>query len=265
MFMGEIVTVRDAIEKLRGLEHIHSSETVTPQSWHELFEAPLSPALTQKFLTAPSSANRVIGAAAMSLFEGLFRITFRLTVTGTDQLPKHGPYLIASNHLSFIDPFILLSTLPRSVLGQLYTLGWEPYFRSPFRMWIARVGHVIPVGPETPIISVLRASAALLRSGKSLLIFPEGERSIDGQLLPFKKGIGVLACELSVPIIPVKIEGSYQAWPPDAPLPHLLHPIKIKIGKSLTIIPSMIQAWATNGVDPHVAASKMIHERVASL
>jgi long-chain acyl-CoA synthetase len=261
MFMGEIVTVRDVIEKLRDLEHIHPGEAETPQSWHELFEAPLPPALRQRFLTAPSSVNRLTGVAALSLLEGLFRIAFRLTVTGTDQLPKHGPYLIACNHLSFIDPFILLSTLPRSVFAQLYTLGWEPYFRSPFRLWVARVGHVIPVGPETPVISVLRASAALLRSGKSLLIFPEGERSIDGQLLPFKKGIGVLACELSVPVIPVKIEGSYQAWPPDAQRPHL-HPIKVKIGKSLTIIPSMIQAWATNGV---VAAAKMIHERVASL
>ncbi len=230
MFMGEIVTVRDVIEKVRG----------------------------------PSSVNRLTGVASLSLLEGLFRIAFKLTVTGTDQLPKHGPYLIASNHLSFIDPFILLSALPRSVFAQLYTLGWEPYFRSSFRLWVARVGHVIPVGPETPVISVLRASAALLRSGKSLLIFPEGERSIDGQLLPFKKGIGVLACELGVPIIPVKIEGSYQAWPPDAQRPHL-HPIKVKIGKSLTMIPSMIQAWTTNGVDPHVAAAKMIHEKVAAL
>jgi len=264
MFMGEIVTVRDVIEKVRGLEHIHLGEAETPQSWHELFEAPLPPALRQRFLTAPSLVNRLTGVASLSLLEGLFRIAFRLTVTGTDQLPKHGPYLIASNHLSFIDPFILLSALPRSVFAQLYTLGWEPYFRSPFRLWVARVGHVIPVGPETPVISVLRASAALLSSGKSLLIFPEGERSIDGQLLPFKKGIGVLACELSVPIIPVKIEGSFQAWPPDAQRPHL-HPIKVNIGKSLTIIPSMIQAWGTNGVDPHVAAAKMIHERVASL
>ena len=264
MFMGEIVTVRDVIEKLRGLEHIHPGEAETPQSWHELFEAPLSPALRQRFLTAPSSANQLTGVAALSLLEGLFRIAFRLTVTGTDQLPKHGPYLIASNHLSFIDPFILLSALPRSVFAQLYTLGWEPYFRSPFRLWVARVGHVIPVGPETPVISVLRASAALLRSGKSLLIFPEGERSIDGQLLPFKKGIGALACELNVPIIPVKIEGSYQAWPPAAQRPHL-HPIKVKIGQSLTIIPSKIQAWATKGIDPHVAAAKMIHEKVASL
>jgi long-chain acyl-CoA synthetase len=264
MFMGEIVTVRDVIEKVRGLEHIHPGEAEAPQSWHELFEAPLSPALRQRFLTAPSSVNRVVGAAALALFEGLFRIAFRLTVTGTDQLPKHGPYLIASNHLSFIDPFILLSALPRSVFAQLYILGWEPYFRSLFRLWVARVGHVIPVGPETPVLSVLRASAALLRSGKSLLIFPEGQRSIDGQLLPFKKGIGVLACELSVPIIPVKIEGSYQAWPPDAQMPHF-HPIKVKIGKSLTIIPSTIQTWAANGVDPHVAAAKMIHERVASL
>jgi len=124
---------------------------------------------------------------------------------------------------------------------------------------------VIPVGPETPVLSVLRASAALLRSGKNLLIFPEGQRSIDGQLLPFKKGIGVLACELSVPIIPVKIEGSYQAWPPDAQWPHFLHPIKINMGKSLTITPSIIQTWETKGMDPHVAATKMIHERVASL
>lgn len=265
MFMGEIVTVRDVIEKLRDLEHLHPGEAESPQSWHELFEAPLPPALMQKFLTAPSTANRIVGAAAMALFEGLFRIAFRLTVTGIEQLPKHGPYLIASNHLSFFDPFILLSALPRSVFEQLYVLGWEPYFRSPFRMWIARVGHVIPVGPETPIISVLRASAALLRTDKSLLIFPEGERSIDGQLLPFKKGIGVLACELSVPIIPVKIEGSYQAWPPDAHIPCLLHPIKINIGKSLTITPSMIQTWATKGIDPHVATAKIIQERVASL
>ena len=195
----------------------------------------------------------------------LFRITFRLKVTGIEHLPKNSPYLIASNHLSFIDPFILLSALPRSVFEQLYVLGWEPYFRSRFRMWIARVGHVIPVGPETPIISVLRASAALLRTDKSLLIFPEGERSIDGQLLPFKKGIGVLACELRVPIIPVNIEGSYQAWPPDSHMPHLLHPIKVNIGKNLTITPSMIQTWTTKGMDPHLAAAKMIQERVAAL
>ena len=265
MFMGEIITVRDVIEKLRGLENIHPCEAATPQSWHELFETPLSPTLTQKFLTGPSSVNLVIGKAAISLFEWLFRIAFRLTFTGIENLPKNCPYLIASNHLSFFDPFILLSVLPRSVFEQLYVLGWEPYFRSPFRMWIARVGHVIPVGPETPIISVLRASAALLRTDKSLLMFPEGERSIDGQLLPFKKGIGVLACELKVPIIPVKIEGSYQAWPPDSHMPHLLHPIKVNIGKNLTITPSMIQTWTTKGMDPHVGAAKMIQERVAFL
>ena len=86
MFMGEIVTVRDVIEKLRGLEHLHPGKAETPQSWHELFEAPLPPDLMQKFFTAPSSANRVVGAAAMSLFQVLFRIAFRLTITGIEQL-----------------------------------------------------------------------------------------------------------------------------------------------------------------------------------
>jgi len=105
---------------------------------------------------------------------------------------------------------------------------------------------------------------ALLRNGNNLLIFPEGERSIDGQLHSFKKGIGVLACELGIPVIPVKIEGGFEAWPPDAKVPHL-HPITVTIGQGLTFTPSMIKAWVTNGEDPHIAATHRIREAVEFL
>ena len=135
---------------------------------------------------------------------------------------------------------------------------------SNFKLWVARVGHVIPVGPEMPLVTVLRTSAALLRHGNNLLIFPEGERSIDGQLHSFKKGIGVLACELGIPVIPIKIEGSFEAWPPDANMPHL-HPITVTIGQSLTFTPSMIKTWITNGEDPHIAATNRIHDTVEFL
>lgn len=263
-FMGEVVTVRDVMEKLRTFEHARAETPDTPMSWHEILKSPLSPDLTKRFLVPLPRSYQFTGNMAMAFFKFLFRVGFKLTVTGIEQLPRGGPCILAANHLSFMDPFILLAALPRSTFGQLYTLGWEPYFRSRFRRWVARVGHVIPVGPETPLATVLRISAALLRSGKSLLIFPEGERSIDGTLQPFKKGVGVLACELNVPVIPVKIEGSYQAWPPEATRPHS-HPITITFGKGQTITPSMTETWANTGEDPHVFATKIIRDAVASL
>jgi long-chain acyl-CoA synthetase len=263
-FMGEVVTVRDVIEQLINLEHVQAEKPEAPASWHETFKAPLPPDLAKRFLTPLPQGKRLIGNMAMAIFESLFRLAFKLTVNGMEHLPRKGPYILAANHVSFIDPFIVLAAVPQATFSQLFTLGWEPYFRSRFRRWVARVGHVIPVGPETPLVTVLRISAALLRNGKSLLIFPEGERSIDGKLQPFKKGVGVLACELNVPVIPVKIEGSYQAWPPDAKRPRFL-PITITYGNGQTITPSMIDNWTTKGEDPHVAATKMIHDAVASL
>ncbi len=264
MIMGEVVTVRDVIEQLRGLEHVDPGKTEAPQSWKNVLETPLLPTQTQTFLSPPHWSARVIGTASKFLFERLFRMAFRLTVTGAEHLSHTGPILIASNHLSFFDPFILHGALPRSVSTQLYTFGWEPFFRSRFKLWVARMGHVIPVGPETPLVTVMRTSAALLRHGNNLLIFPEGERSIDGQLHSFKKGIGVLACELGITVIPVKIEGSFEAWPPDAKMPHL-HPITVKIGEGLTFTPSMIKTWVTNGEDPHIAATHRIRKAVEFL
>ncbi|MBA3612010.1 MAG: 1-acyl-sn-glycerol-3-phosphate acyltransferase, partial [Nitrospirales bacterium] len=263
-FMGEVVTVRDVITKLMALQQIPTEHTETTTSWHQIFETPLSPALTKTVLAPLSLGNKIIGQIGMAIIGSFSRIAFPLTVRGLKHLPKEGPFILAANHLSFIDPFMILGTVPRSMFTQLYTLGWEPFFRSPFRRWIARVGHVIPVGPATPLAIVLKTSVALLRNGKSLLIFPEGERSLDGELLPFKKGLGVLACELNVPIIPVKIQGSFEVWPPDSKTPHF-HPIILTFGESLRITPSMIETWTTNDEDPHVVASQLVRDAVASL
>ncbi|HNP59753.1 MAG TPA: AMP-binding protein [Nitrospirales bacterium] len=263
-FMGEIVTVRDVITKLMALQQIPAAQTETTSSWHQIFETPLPPALTNTVLAPLSRGNKIIGQIGMAIVGSFSRIVFPLTVKGLTHLPKEGPFILAANHLSFIDPFIILGTVPPSTFSQLYTLGWEPFFRSPFRRWVARVGHVIPVGPETPMVTVLKASVALLRKGKSLLIFPEGERSLDGRLLPFKKGLGVLACELHIPIIPVKIDGSFEVWPPDAKTPKR-HPITLTFGQSLCITPSMVETWTTRGEDPHLRATTQIRDAVASL
>ncbi|MDR4462335.1 MAG: AMP-binding protein [Nitrospirales bacterium] len=263
-FMGEVVTVRDVITKLLALKQNPAEHTETTTSWHQIFETPLPPVLKKTVLSPLSRGNKIIGQIGMAIVGSLSRLTFPLTVKGLTHLPKEGPFILAANHLSFIDPFIILATVPPSTFMQLYTLGWEPFFRSPFRRWVARVGHVIPVGPETPLVTVLKASVALLRNGKSLLIFPEGERSLDGQLLPFKKGLGVLACELNIPIIPVKIEGSFQVWPPDAKTPQR-HPITLTFGEGQTFTPAMVERWTSRGEDPHLRAARQIRDAVASL
>ena len=208
--------------------------------------------------------DRTAFSTGIRILELVFRAAFKLTVTGKEHLPDRGPLLIAANHLSFMDPFIVLAILPRKILHQLHAIGWEPYFRTRFTRWIARVGHVIPVGPEMPLVTGLRTSAAVLRNGEALLIFPEGERSTEGHLLPFRKGIGVLASELGVPVVPLKIAGTFEAWPPDSTLPRP-HPISLHFGKSISITPTMIEGWAAAGQDPHEAAAAMIQDIVAAL
>jgi long-chain acyl-CoA synthetase len=101
----------------------------------------------------------------MACFEGLFRVAFRLT-KGLEHLPREAPSILDANHLSFIDPFIIHAAVPRTTISQLFTLGWEPYFCTPFHRCVARVGHVIPVGPDMHLIFIMQISAALLRSGK---------------------------------------------------------------------------------------------------
>ena len=87
------------------------------------------------------------------------------------------------------------------------------YFTNAFTAQLARLINVLPIDPDTHLLRAMRASAAALRAGKILNIYPEGQRSFDGELLDFKKGAAILANELNIPIVPVAIDGPYRIWP----------------------------------------------------
>ncbi len=261
---GNAATVQDLVEGLRDFQQHHQPLDSASHSWGDILKADPPPAVREHVLAEPRRLDRAAGAFAFSLLSIIFRAGFRLKVRGDDQLPLEGPCLLASNHLSFMDPFLILAAVPRSLRTRLYALGWQAYFRSGFRAWVGRVGHVIPVASDAPMTTALRTSAAVIRAGKCLLIFPEGQRSIDGRMMPFKKGIGILACELGVPVVPIFISGSFEAWPPDAAWPRL-HPISMRFGTGITITRAMISAWAQAGRDPHEAASNLIREHIVAL
>ena len=142
------------------------------------------------------------------------RLFFRFEVEGVDKLARlKAPYLVCPNHQSYLDPFLVCSAYPRAILANIFHVGASMFFTNAIMARLARLINVIPIDPDVQLLRAMRASAAGLRVGKVLNIYPEGQRSFDGQLLEFKKGAAILASELNVPIVPVAIDGVYLAWP----------------------------------------------------
>jgi len=138
---------------------------------------------------------------------------FRLRVRGLEKLPKSGPYIICSNHQSYIDPLILVSILPDEVVKKVFAVGTSDIFGKGFMLRLARSIRVVVLDPDANLVPAMRAGAFGLRQGRPLILYPEGERSIDGTPRIFKKGAAILSIHMQVPIVPVAIEGFYEVWP----------------------------------------------------
>jgi long-chain acyl-CoA synthetase len=91
--------------------------------------------------------------------------------------------------------------------------------------------RVIPVDSARHVVEAMQVSAHILRHGRILALFPEGFRTPSGELGRFKKGVAILAKELEVPLLPVYIQGSHEAWPPGVALPRL-RPIRVLFGRA---------------------------------
>ncbi len=149
----------------------------------------------------------IVGRLVLKL---LFRLYNRLEVVGTENIPE-GPCIIAPNHASYLDGFVIVSALPQRHAVKTYFLGEEAYFKGTLREAFARMAHVITVNLNRQLRESLQKTAWLLRFGKKVVIFPEGARTRDGSLLPFKKGFAILSKELSVPVVPVLLSGTYES------------------------------------------------------
>jgi long-chain acyl-CoA synthetase len=142
----------------------------------------------------------------------------RVDMSGTDLLPTSGAFVISPNHQSYFDVFLLVAALPYRVFRTLFFVGASEYFQTRLTRWLARQLNVIPVDPDASLVPAMQAGAFGLRHHKVLVLFPEGERSIDGTVRTFKKGAAILAEHLDVPIVPVAIDGAYELWPRNRPI-----------------------------------------------
>lgn len=131
----------------------------------------------------------------------------RVRVSGIERLGE-GPYIFTPNHQSQLDIAILLGYLP----GRTRFAAKKELFRQPLFGAVLRTLGMIPIDRDDPAASMERLRRLALGGG-SVVIFPEGTRSRDGALLPFKKGAFVAALELSVPVVPVVCKGTVQLMP----------------------------------------------------
>lgn len=128
----------------------------------------------------------------------------RVTVEGVETLDPHQSYVFAANHQSIYDIPIVFASIP----FQLRIVAKQSLGRIPFMGWhLYRAGHLL-VDRRNPGADIVQKMARLVREGSSLIVFPEGTRSVDGQLGRFKKGSFLVALGANLPIVPITIEGS---------------------------------------------------------
>ncbi len=242
-FGAEILTVRDLIV---GLEQqagvISRSGSQERPSWKKIL-SDKSPGREESFHLAGAPMALLKYFVLRLAYHLLFRTLLRLETRGLKQLPAKGPYLICANHQSYLDPFVLASTLSFRVFRNLFFVGYSVMFTSRIMKLVARLTNIVPVDPDAHLLHAMKAGAYGLRTGRILCIFPEGGRSFDGGLQEFKKGASILSRELSVPIVPVAIQGTHHVWPRDSVR---IRPHKVMIEFGEPMLPSQ-----DGGPDPY--------------
>ncbi|MGD0508990.1 MAG: AMP-binding protein [Terriglobales bacterium] len=138
---------------------------------------------------------------------------FHLKVRGLENLPEKGPYLICSNHQSYIDPLVMAGALPWRLFRLAFALGTSDIFGRGFMRRLARWLRTVVLDPDANLMPAMRAGAFGLNQGRILVLYPEGERTNDGNLRLFRKGAAILSIHTQASIVPVAIEGFYEAWP----------------------------------------------------
>ncbi|HKX26997.1 MAG TPA: lysophospholipid acyltransferase family protein [Blastocatellia bacterium] len=162
------------------------------------------------------------------------RLYFRIEFEGVENVPPSGAMIMTPNHVSYIDPIWVSLPLDRP----LRYMTWDKMVRLPVLGSMMRAYGAFPVNIDAPTgdRAALRHSMAHLRGGGGLMVFPEGGRTRDGKLMPFKAGVIRLALSAEVPLVPVTIIGGYEAYSAHHLFPR---PYKLKIvyHKPITLTP----------------------------
>ncbi len=200
------------VEKLAEYVEKHSNEMMndTKMDWKEILSKDTEG-------TLPKSNG--IGKIIKFILKPAFAFFIKVKKEGLENIEKNEPVIFAGNHQSFLDGFIVNQAVPNSVLDKTYYFADIKHFRKGYMKFMGENSNIIFVDINKNLVNSLQMLSKALRSGKNIVIFPEGTRTRDGKINNFKKFFAILSKELNIPIVPFVIDGAYEAYPPSSKYP----------------------------------------------
>ncbi len=187
----------------------------------------------------------------------LAQIFFRFRVLHRERMIQNGPVILAMNHQSFFDPPLAGNASDRAI----FFLARKTLLDHWFWGWLLPKLNVIPVDQEGSDRSALKALIRILRAGEATLVFPEGGRTLDGNLQPAQPGIGLVIAKTLAPVVPMRIFGAHEAWARGSKKIRL-RPITIVVGHPIFFTQADI---AERGKDVYQRLSERVMNEVAKL
>jgi 1-acyl-sn-glycerol-3-phosphate acyltransferase len=156
----------------------------------------------------------------------LGRLFFRIKVEGLQNIPRKSNFIIVSNHVSFLDPLLIMAFVP----PKIHCIALRNLYKMTRIKWFLYLVEALPSG------NISRKAAHLLQRDKNVGLFPEGGVSRDGRLGEFRRGTALLALKTGRPVVPCAVFGTFETLPFGKRFPKLFRPLKLKIGRPIYIL-----------------------------
>ena len=154
--------------------------------------------------TREKGVNLLAYLVIRALFQPFFHVYFRMRRIGLEYLPKSGPVIVAANHRSFLDPFVIGMLVRRPV----YYMAKRELFGKRWQAWVLNALGAFPVDRGAGDGAAMETARAILERGDCVVVFPEGTRVRPGPLGEPRRGVGRLALETGAPVAPVSVIGT---------------------------------------------------------
>ena len=196
-------------------------------------------------------------AVLKTILRPIIKKVFSVTANGLENIPEHGPAIITPNHTSFLDS-IILGALPNR---HIWFMAKNSEYRHLFLKWFLTIGNAFPVRRYTNDVLAVRNAARIVQGGHILGIYPEGERTWDGKMLPLRYGTIRLILALAAPVIPVGINGAYELMPRWTGAVRKV-PVTINIGKPVRFEHIPIPKQTRRDIE---SASRLLRSEITKL
>ncbi|HRQ55719.1 MAG TPA: 1-acyl-sn-glycerol-3-phosphate acyltransferase, partial [Ignavibacteriaceae bacterium] len=219
---AELVAFPNIIKLAENIRDKKTKLSVEAIDWGQILKEQLKLDLPKSWFTQNLMKNEA---------KLILKLYFRLKGEGLENIPE-GPFILAPNHQSFFDGLFVAVFLKNKLMKQTYFYAKEKHVKNSFLKLLAAKNNVI-VMDLSDLKTSLQKMAEVLKRGKNIIIFPEGTRTQSGKIGDFKKTFAILSRELNVPIVPVAINGAYDALPRGTHFPKPWKKINVKFLKPI--------------------------------